>query len=127
MRSMSGAGGSGDTSDSDSCRSGDSEGDEDGLASHRGTAMQTEQNGRQSDGGGHGTSPVRPGLWASSQQFAVKQEAELDRSVGRSSHNSRTKKPHLKVHITKHLKCQRLAEVSDYTFAPRLCQWNESR
>ena len=99
MRSVSGAGGSGDTSDSDSCRSGDSDGDEDGLAGPRGTAMQTEQNGRHGNGERHDTSPTRPGLWASSQQFAVKQEAGADRSVGRSSsNNNRTKKPHLKVH-----------------------------
>lgn len=123
MRSMSGAGGSGDTSDSESCRSGDSDGEDDGLASHRGSAMQTEQNGRQDNGGGHDVSPVRPGLWASSQQFAVKQEAGADRSVGRSSsNNNRTKKPHLKARSIQLSGFHRLAAVPDRRSGPCLCR-----
>ena len=97
MRIADGAGGSGDTSDSDSCRSGDSDGEDDGLASLRSTSMQTDQNGRHNSGGRQETSPMRPGLWATSQQFAVKQEAGTDRSGSRGGHNNRTKKPHLKV------------------------------
>jgi hypothetical protein len=99
MRGADGAGGSGDTSDSDSCRSGDSDGEDDGLTSMRSTAMQTEQNGQQNSGGRHDASPLRPGTWAPSQQFDVKQEPETDRSAGRSGQKdtNRTKKPHLKV------------------------------
>jgi hypothetical protein len=124
MRSVSGAGGSGDTSDSDSCRSGDSDGDEDGPAGPRGTAMQTEQNGRHDNGGRHDTSPTRPGLWASSQQFAVKQEAGADRSVGRSSsNNNRTKKPHLKVD-TRAFKGLHAGDSIQLHIIPLLtCQW----
>lgn len=90
-----GAGASGDSSDSDSCRSGDSDGED---ASARGLAA----NGRQHSGatGGQDSSPVRPGHWSTSQPLAIKQESGgQDRSSGRQGLNNRTKKPHLKVRL----------------------------
>lgn len=77
-------------SDSDSCRSGVSDGEDEAMPSARAGA----------DGRAARESPKRSGTWSAVQSVAVKQEASQERGSGGargSGNNSRTKKPHLKV------------------------------
>lgn len=108
-------------SDSDSCRSGVSDGEDEVTPSARAGA-----NGRAAR-----ESPKRSGTWSAVQSVAVKQEASQERGSGGargSGNNSRTKKPHLKVsyfnikHDASSRLCSYRTRVTRHACCDSVCQ-----